>query len=192
MILKFCGRFADDVFGGAISGLNFYNTSSSTTQTTHYHHNHNHHYQVHSRRRSKHSTTNVTILFVVCFLFCFFVTGCQGDCPKCGGKYPDARLRTGGVAGGGVGGGGGRDSGGAPPFKLDPAELKAFKRSFLSKLGLKRPPSRAQVARTNVSSDVLHNMKRVYELSMLDNNKSHELFPEVDTKRFFSFAGTGE
>ena len=122
---------------------------------------------------------NIVAIFII-----FYVFMCQAGCPKCGGKYPDPRLRTGSSNNG-------PDSAGSSA-KLDPVEVKAFKRSFLNKLGLRRPPSRDEVAKANVSIETLENMKRVYELSILENNRSHELYPELDTKQFFSFTGTGK
>ena len=129
--------------------------------------------------------------------FLLYLCLCQqvsAGCHKCGDKYheyQDARYRTDSadLSGGGEGG---SKRGGAPTDKLDPVEVKAFKRSFLSKLGLRRPPSREEVARANISSEALENMERVYELSILEHNRSHELYPEVDTKQFYSFTGTGK
>ena len=122
---------------------------------------------------------NIVAVFII-----FYVFVCQAGCPKCGGKYPDPRLRT-------AGSNNGPNSEGSS-VKLDPVEVKAFKRSFLNKLGLRRPPSREEVAKANVSVEVIENMKRVYELSILENNRSHELYPELETKQFFSFTGTGK
>ncbi|XP_072045201.1 bone morphogenetic protein 4-like [Amphiura filiformis] len=128
---------------------------------------------------------------VFAIFFLLYLCLCQqasAGCPNCGVKYPDSRLRTGSDSGGK--GGGSAESVGVSS-KLDPVEVKAFKRSFLSKLGLRRPPSRREVARANVSIEVLENMKRVYALSILENNRTHELYPELDTKQFYSFTGTG-